>query len=1047
MRTSKIAAVSVLVGAAGVLGSIAGCEDGPSQTYAPTPGAGQFWNNGDDASTTDPGSRDFDAGGGGTNAVNICTAAEQNAAWTKAFNAPIIPPFSVGGIDLSTGGTFNPFTIEMAQRGVTTGKFLSPKLCQGSPVGGGCSDGSGNPGYAWGPAGQLQTCYDVATHQLSFFSMQPGYDGELKMKLPATFNGVPVVKAVDQDGKAGELNFVWHIGQPITENGKVLRLGWTGGGIDPVVANKIYLALMLTFQPTLLTPDEIADPAYDCLVATKCRTSANPDGSGGNFGARPVGIYFDALQSNSSNPGTAGSPSDIYIFPVKFVPYSLKPYNLGLDTFISANTDPALKYKGKPIYGPYSPAGVLSPKGAPTTPFCTLYMGSTFGEFVKNCINTTGDSAIDHLSLAKLLGGQHHTAEWFTFSVVGVNQNFSGDDVELTQGGLPSVLPDTAGTLDNPPHDDDVATDFIVDVRAAGKVLNDMRGNQDPAIPGVTKLEKYEDKSLGGQDLHGTAAILGYFRQLTYDDLKKQMLTVGITPQADPKSCWLDSTKFTGDPSTWSAPTGCSGFEQMQTPALGSATGTAWTDILDVGPKVLHPRTIFRPGDPTLQFMADPVNGVGKNAFIPANNLMQAALSQVTFVLGHGKLEALPPAARDWRYYLQFYARAYVKYMLNRSVDPTWQQLYADDSATVHTLRQINTDQLFFDLQNGLDKFEYIDREPANQLGAPVDLEYDILLTTSNTQDINFFQRLEREEKALYASMLTDKTKAPGSNENVNLSDLFGSPAIVGIGLAGATDKDGKPIPGKDAWYCATKVPTDADCPNGAPTDASGALLVDGLGRPLFTNYRGIFSPTQWAIGGQIPINKVMPDIASALVDVPNYANPYDQTSANTPLTTIVPHFPYAPGNGFEIPINAERSQFIQTGALDFSGVTITMNVDYLPNYDAKTHALTSGTIAAVETQDFLGEIFPCVDPSTGDILRVRMYSSVLEIQSWLDSHPAARSACNIFIRQSPYNNYPDYVISVTNGVLLGINPGAGGGPGRISDVTLFNPALLTATL
>jgi hypothetical protein len=94
-----------------------------------------------------------------------------------------------------------------------------------------------------------------------------------------------------------------------------------------------------------------------------------------------------------------------------------------------------------------------------------------------------------------------------------------------------------------------------------------------------------------------------------------------------------------------------------------------------------------------------------------------------------------------------------------------------------------------------------------------------------------------------------------------------------------------------------------------------------------------------------------------------------------------------------------------------------------------------------------LGEVFPCVDPATNDILRVKMYTSVLDILGWLDSHPGSRQACNIFVRSSPYNNYTaDIIVSLANGVMLNVNPGAGGGPGRVGDATLFNPALLTQT-
>ena len=242
---------------------------------------------------------------------------------------------------------------------------------------------------------------------------------------------------------------------------------------------------------------------------------------------------------------------------------------------------------------------------------------------------------------------------------------------------------------------------------------------------------------------------------------------------------------------------------------------------------------------------------------------MQAALSQVTAVMGDGNVNALPPQARDWRYYFRFWAQAYTKYLLNRSKDPTWQQLYADDLATTKTLKQINPDNLFFDLNNGLDKFEYVDRTNAATLGAPIDFEYDILLLTSNTQDGNYYQRLEREEKALYQSMLTDKTAVPGSNENVFLSDLFGSPAIANAGFCMKTPAYKTKT--ATAFDCCTKEnPSNpgfaiADCDQAGgkalplPHDSTG-VLRDGLGRPLFTNYKGIFTDPQADPGATPPV-------------------------------------------------------------------------------------------------------------------------------------------------------------------------------------------------
>jgi hypothetical protein len=1083
---------SVLTSVALLSVFLAGCEDGPNQTYSPAPaGAATSWNNaGPDASYNDPATQTYEAGGGGTNAVNVCNAAEQNVEWSKAFTAPIIPPFGVGGIDLSAGGTFTSVTIE----DVINGTSGQAKLCQGSP--GACTDGSSDVGYAWGPSLQLNTCYDSATHQLTFFLMLPGYDGTLSFTLPHLYNGQPVPLAVDSTGAAADLNYVWQVGQPIMVNGAVLTgpngsALWNSGGINDTVANQMYLGLMYTFQRTLIAVTnpttnppltEMTDPNSDCLANAKCRTSINGDLSQGNFGARSVGMYFDAAESQSADPASAAEPGDLYIFPVKFEPYSLAPYNEGLDAFASPNSDPTLLFNGAAIYGPYSPAGVLSPPGTPQKPFCTLYMGESWGQFTNDCVNVSGNAGIDATSMAKLLGAQHHEAEWFQFSVVGVNQNFSADPAELTQNGVPGVLQDSL----QQPADDDLATDFYVDVRSSGAKLNDQRGDSVPASPvsnpacaqdPITNacpaactmndcLAVFEDVNLAGEDLHGTAAVMGYFRALVQDAIKAQMITYGITPQADPTQCWFDSTPYTTPVTlakalqSWVAPSGCTGFEQMVIPAnpIGGSP-PPYTDTLDVTVEGTFPRSIFQPGDPELDFYADPVNFAGENNNVSAPNLFQAALSQVTAILGHGNVNALPPNTRDWRFYFQYWAQAFTGYLLNRSLNPTWHDLYNDSLAAKHKLRQVNQDDLFFDLNNGLDKFEYVDRTAASTLGAPVDFEYDILLPTSNTQTNNFYQRLTRGESAIYQAMLTadatgSKTgQVPGSNGNVFLSDLFGSPAIVDALNAagteplfgGAVDMNGDPIPGKDAYYCATTFPVDPDCPNGPPVDENGNLLVDGIGEPLFTNYRGIFTGTTFTIGSDLPIQQTLPFVAGAIVNVPSYADPYDTHTANTPIPVFVPWLPSQPGTGFDIPINGQRTQFIQTGSLDFSGVTTTMNIDYVPVTDA-TGALTDGIIAAVETQDFLGEVFPCVDAATGDILRAKMYSSALDIVTWLEQHPGAQTACNIFIRYSPYDNYPDYITSVTNGLLLSVNRGAGDGPSRIGDATIFNPTLLTQT-
>jgi hypothetical protein len=1074
MRRSVLTGIALAV--APTAFSVVGCEDGPNQTYSPAPAsaAGNWNNGGADASTNDPGTQGFDAGGGGTNSVNVCTASQQQTAWSKAFTSALIPPFQAAGIDLSSAGTFQTVTIEQVTRGLNGNQ----QLCQGFNGAGFCTDGSGNPGYSWGESNQVNTCYDVASHAITFFLLEPGYDGEAKFTLPATVNGQPVPWAKAQDGSTGhDLTYVWHIGQPVTENGEVLDMQWgsadggathTKSGASDAVANKLFLAMTYTYNKLLIgTTDAttnppktwLTDPNYNCLATGLCRTSMNADRSGGNYGSRSVALYADFLTSNSTDKASAASPSDMYMWPVKYMPYSFANFNVGLDTFKGANSDPGLSFAGGPIYGPYTPAGVLSPVGASSpTPFCTLYMGETYGDFKKNCLVVTGDTMTDTTTLNKLLGAQHHAAEWYVFSVNGQNQNFSADTAQLAAPNY--VLPDCVPGQPCEPPDDAIATDLFNDIRSYGLPFNDLRGDRFPPAPAVTSIDKYEDSHIQGQDLHGTAAIMGYFRQLVFDDLRAQMPSIGVTPQADPTMCFSGGATL-----GYVFPAGCTGFEMMVTPSFPmKLPDTTWQDKLDLGPKAYHPSTLFRSGDPVIDFMADPSIGAADDTFLSTNTLVQAALQEVTYVMGHGNVQAVPAVARDWRYYLKFFAQAYVKYLLNRSQNPTWHDLYAD--TCTGGCRQVNQDALFFDLNNGLDKFEYIDRSQVTTLGSPVDFEYEVLITSMNTQQMNFFQRLTRAESALYTSMLTaDSTgsktgQVPGSNENVNISDLFGAPAIanffVGNGFwSGASDANGDPIPGKDVWYCISQTKPDADCPNenawfggkaGPITDAAGNPLVDGQGRPLFTNYHGVFTGTAFSIGNTLPFQQTLPYAMGALVNLPSYANPYDLTSTNTPISVFVPHQVSQPGEGFEIPINAQRSQFIQTGSLDFSGVTITTNIDYIPVHDPMTGALSGAQIAAVETQDFLGEVWPCVDANTGDILRVKMYSSTLDIQNWLDAHPGSRTACNIFVRMSPYNNYPDYIWSTTNGVLLGINPGAGGGPPRVSDVTLFNPGLLTQT-
>jgi hypothetical protein len=218
----------------------------------------------------------------------------------------------------------------------------------------------------------------------------------------------------------------------------------------------------------------------------------------------------------------------------------------------------------------------------------------------------------------------------------------------------------------------------------------------------------------------------------------------------------------------------------------------------------------------------------------------------------------------------------------------------------------------------------------------------------------------------------------------------------------------------------------------------------------------------------------------------------------------LVPWTEVQPANGFFIPLDAQHDQMVSTGQLDFSGVLETYLVDYVPYTDPARPSCVTGAgtnagkackvdtdcpqgvcsantqtcvachdgytcdpvgntcnvndntinIDAIEGGDFLGQAFVCQDPSTGDILHVGMYDSALSVVDWLAAHPgsetgasggiaSAQTQCQILVISSPYDNYVDYIVSKTWGVTLNISGGQG--QGRVTDIVLWDPALVQA--
>jgi hypothetical protein len=293
-------------------------------------------------------------------------------------------------------------------------------------------------------------------------------------------------------------------------------------------------------------------------------------------------------------------------------------------------------------------------------------------------------------------------------------------------------------------------------------------------------------------------------------------------------------------------------------------------------------------------------------------------------------------------------------------------------------------------------------------------------------------------------------------------------------------------------------------------------------GNPLLWNYPGVWAQTPFSRGHSsitlAPSGK-FPDIGVAQISIPNFLvdpqNPYTTgpytlspvaaAAGNTPcgpgytvskdkvwcygntsngtgtlasaFTPLTPWFEVQPGVGFPIPLDAQHSQQVETGQLDFTGVLESYIVDYVQyvdplksscvaddtcnagfSCDSVTHSCfvndNSIQIAAIEGADFLGQAFLCQDPSTGDILHVGMYDSAISILDWLAAHPgsdpeypnpqpSAQNACQILVIRSPADNYVDYIVSKGYGVTLNMSGGAG--QGRVTDIVLWDTNLIQA--
>lgn len=1027
MRRTKFATLAVV--AAISLGTL-GCEDGPNQTYSPTPaGLGNQWNN-TGGTSVDPATKDFGYLHGGTNAALLCDGPTLQKTWANMDNQPIIPPVGGAGINMAgpdcslTGGgscSWTGLTIEQADK----------QLCQSTNLGD--LFGDGELTNAWGDQQEVLAHYLVSTHKIDFMVFLPGYNGTI------TAQGC---KGTVSDGHS----YVLPIYTQVQKDNNNWEIDWNAAKGPNDWRNEVTSALLCTYAPTLAI-----DP--DCNTSGRCIQ--------GNFGdvnylyIPVLGTGLWVLNANAPQP-QASILYRIDGYLSKVMPYA------GAGAFLKIGDI-------GPTATPPANGGVLNPQ---LNQPCVLQFGLRYDQFLQQCVQVHNDPTQDTAELNKLLGGLTHSTERFDFDVQGIDINFSDNSLQPDQVVLDTDLP----------HPADTSAKFLVDQSTIGPIVQDFKNN-DPNQP---------------KDLHGAGLVyLQYARRAQRDLTAAELASnqgwtshyIGDTSCNAPgtSGCTglesiltsVPAALVQGDGVLPSTPHG-----QISPQEITSLQGAALTtDPMDpnapdpivqmrLGLKLGHQKAVF-----CLDHTTSGLQNCDESAYV--GDVFTISYSRMCAVLGNGgtscpaaAVHRLPLDARDNRFFFKEWVQALVQYMkaegaaVQAGIDPSTITLADVDAQTIDEY------SIYFD-SIGAGQFEtaeYIERSAVTDTIPPLDFVFEADVKNGILDAYVFSRYLFRGERAIEQAMTDSrdgKDHPLGSQETALLTNMFGSP-VLRNGWQDVKASDGSVA--YTAFYCATNDdPTHCNgqrppqLPQGQSNPDGTTYIEDIEGKPLLSRYEGAFGSNATVFtlgGGQSPSQPVpvalkggvgpngdgtFPDIESAMVTVPLHENPYDLTSAPpangaAAVDVLIPWLPKQPGVGFPVALDGQRDRFIETYQADFSGQQITANVDYDFALDQNGQPTKQLMFLAVETTDFLGDVFVCQDPKTKDLLRARMYTSVETILDWIAQHPNTYDDCQIIIHYSPYENYADYINSLSNGVRLGVTQG--GGFGRIVDGTLYDPTL-----
>jgi len=856
-----------------VLAFATGCEDGPNQPYSPAPnGAAGVWSAPIADAAVGPGTQNFEAGYPTTGATTLCSTDFKRQRWAWMLTQPVIPPRFYAGIDLAGGDQWKGLPINVAEAPPSDPNADGGGLCQSVPLGAGgtCPSGFGacNQNY-WGNNQEVGFSWNVATHILDQMTINLGYTGQFATaKFPDNTGQVHsyTISPGDVVRRDGQPYLLDWSGDPKQQITNIFNAGMASFASIAGIAWDTSDCM----SDTTCATGEVCQCTHDTNNPMQCAAS-NPDGSKGGkcgdancgsdgfclisagtwiFGIRPIALY---VQGTAGVPQPAlSTPTGFYNFWVKWEPFSYLAQNVEL--------------------GPNGPTTYGKPTGATNAMAnCQQHIGQTFSDFTQNCVQVHGDTgkpnSVDDVNLNKVVNGLTHDQEHWTANVLGVNQNFTS----LKVAHNPSIVVQDNDT----PQPGDVAQDWTYDIRARGHTDNDVNPGTGATEYRASSLIFIEwarlmmndiAKIVGNDPTTGKPHILGDgctgFDATGAPNFVKDKTCSGIEGLIVPGLGFVGPTAYTGDPG-WLSGSPMSPSPYGTGPGCMAATPDPTTCNFDFSKDArsdLNPSNnwdnvvgwylpVIKPSDLTGALCIDPQTQTDCDVTVfPQNltSLWQNTLIHVIRVLGRGNVHALPEELQDVRYYFKWYGIAFARYLKAyanfKIAHPGNENNFPDGTAggglgpSNLVTQPIDQEEMFFDylFQTGVgagqifDKFEYVDRDFIGQgTGAsdctgsfaesncvPWDFEYGTDLLGGNQRYDNWFRRMDREEIAMYSAMLEDKTHTPGQENNVNITNLAGSPILAGNWAS---------------WQCATGQYSD-------PT-AMGGNECGGVNPPLDPAY------------------------------------------------------------------------------------------------------------------------------------------------------------------------------------------------------------------